>query len=66
MTFIQAARVTYWCDQLKDLAPEIRSKVSAAYKNDTLLDLDSLLTYLQSIHLGVSGCGQDKKGVWPE
>ncbi len=50
--------MTYWCDQLKDLAPEIRGRVSVAYKNDTLLDLDSLLSYLQNIRLKV------REGAW--
>ena len=60
----QAARVSYWCDQLKDLAPEIRGRVSAAYKYDSLLDLDSLLSYLQNIRLEVGvGWVWSSKGV---
>ena len=42
------------------MATEIRGRVSAAYKDVDLLDLDSLLTYLHSIKMGVGkgGCGQ--------
>ena len=53
---IQAARVTYWCDQLQDLGPEIRGKVSAAYADAELLDLESLLSFLQNIKLRVCAC----------
>jgi len=52
--------VTYWCEQLKDIGTEVRGRVFAPY-NDVddvkQLDLDSLLSYLQSIKLRVGGAG---------
>ena len=56
LPFIQAARVTYWCDKLKDLGPEIRGRVHAAYAEAPLLDLDSVLSFLHHIKLRVSVC----------
>lgn len=54
LPFVQAARVTYWCEQLKDLGPEIRGRVSAAYADADLLDLESLLSFLQHINMRAS------------
>ncbi len=51
---LQAARVTYWCEQLKDIGTQIRGRVFAPYNDvNNLLDLDSFLNFLQSIQLRV-------------
>ncbi len=54
--FPQAARVTHACERLKDVGPEVRAR-PYVYETTPLLDLDSLVSYLQSTRLRVSVCG---------
>ncbi|XP_064402067.1 uncharacterized protein LOC135347884 [Halichondria panicea] len=48
--FVQAARVTHACERLKDMGPEVRAR-PYVYETTPLLDMDSLVSYLQTTRL---------------
>ncbi len=54
LSLCQAARVTHACERLKDMGPEVRAR-PYVYETTPLLDMDSLVSYLQTTRLRVSG-----------
>ena len=51
-THTQAARVTHAAELLKDVGPEVRAR-PYVYEMTPLLDLDSILSYLQTVKIRV-------------